>query len=190
VNKKFSQQEVQCFSWSPFVVRLNPAGDGNCQFASLSDQLLYRTGLQIDANCIRRDVVSYLREHPTTCDGTLLTEFETGPHDWEKHMNIMGCDGTYGDNKTLLAASQLFGVQIVVISSLGAQGTRVVARDSVFDAAVPSLFLGHLAEGHGEHYISLTVPDNLDISKFLSSCRSKGNKVIFLCFLRILIDKN
>ena len=42
-----------------------------------------------------------------------------------------------------------------VFSSLGRQATTVVSPREEFNRRLPPLILGHMAEGHGEHYISL-----------------------------------
>ena len=43
---------------------------------------------------------------------------------WEKYIRQMETDGTYGDEITLRAISNIFNVRIIVVSTLG-QGVRV-----------------------------------------------------------------
>ena len=64
-------------AWSPFTVRLNPIGDGNCQFVSICDQLQYIANKKLEHECLRRDIVEYLSDHPTTPDGARMEEFAT-----------------------------------------------------------------------------------------------------------------
>ena len=96
----------------------------------------------------------------------------------------MGCNGTYGDNTTLIAAAHLFEIQIVVISSLGQQGTRLVSKDPEYMEYMITIFIGHIAEGQGEHYVSLNVPENCDIKRFLSVSTNDGS--YFLLFFSII----
>ena len=63
--------------------------------------------------------------------------------------------GTFGDHITLQKAVQLYQVNFFVLSSLGRQATTVVSPHEEFNHRLPSLILGHMAEGRGEHYISL-----------------------------------
>ena len=66
--------------------------------------------------------------------------------------------GTYGDHITLQRAAELYHVQIVVLSSIGPLGTRVISPYDRYSNSLPTLVLGHFAEGEGEHYISLRGP--------------------------------
>lgn len=67
----------------------------------------------------------------------------------------MSQGGTYGDHITLQRASEIFNVQFLVVSSLGADASSIISPSSTYSNRNPLLVLGHIAEGHGEHYLSL-----------------------------------
>ena len=62
-------------------------------------------------------------------------------------------NGTYGDEITFRAISNIFNVEIIIVSTLG-QGGRV---EIVPENTNPftRITLGHFTEGHGEHYVTL-----------------------------------
>ena len=65
----------------------------------------------------------------------------------------MDKDGTYGDQITLRAASNIYNVEKDIVSSLGRQGfTTLVPKNSDPNFRIT---LGHFAEGEGIHYIVL-----------------------------------
>jgi len=163
------------FAWTQFLIHINPAGDGNCQFVSICDQLEKRTGRQLSHISLRGNVANYLRCHCTTSDGTRMDEFSTDEYyqDWDKHVEAMGQSGFYSDATSLLAIAHIYSVQIVVISSLGPQGTRLISKEHKFVSDMESIFIGHIAEGRGDHYVSLSVPQQFDVEHFLSTCSTK-----------------
>ena len=61
---------------------------------------------------------------------------------------------TFGDQLTMFAAANLFNVNIQIVSSLGTGVSHVFQPTSSIPIA--TLFLGHFAENHGEHYIALS----------------------------------
>ena len=66
-------------------------------------------------------------------------------------------EGTYGDQITLQAASNLFNVQLTINSSLGTERNTIT---SPFTGVPETNFhLRHFAEGEGEHYVCLEVED-------------------------------
>ena len=44
------------------------------------------------------------------------------------------------------------------VSSIGPLGTRVISPYDRYSNSLPTLVLGHFAEGEGEHYVSLRGP--------------------------------
>jgi len=120
-------------------------GDGNCQMHSLCDQL---TGTFKYAKFIRREIVSWLRAHGDLllANGARLKEFV---HDktFEQFCNDMARDGTWGDHLSLIAATELFNINLIIISS--------VPGDNFIIEIVPELskarrivMLSHYAEYH------------------------------------------
>jgi OTU-like cysteine protease len=67
------------------------AGDGNCQFRVLSDQLF---GTDDQHAYIRSQVVERLRQFPEEYEPYVL-----GPY--REYVDNMACDGTWGDHITL-----------------------------------------------------------------------------------------
>lgn len=67
----------------------------------------------------------------------------------------MARNGSYGDHITLWANAELFNVNIVILSSLGQNANTVTSPSS--GASFGTIYLGHLAEGEGEHYLCLKV---------------------------------
>ena len=65
----------------------------------------------------------------------------------------MACNGTYGDHLTLQAAADVFNIQIVVYSTLGTLATQTISPMN--GSPIATFYLGHFAEGAGEHYVCL-----------------------------------
>ena len=72
---------------------------------------------------------------------------------WSEYIEHMSQDGSYGDHVTLQAAADIFSVRIVVYSTLGHDATTIISPASGNHFA--TFYLGHFAEGHGDHYVSL-----------------------------------
>ena len=65
----------------------------------------------------------------------------------------MALNGTYGDQLTLQAASNLYLIQLTIVSSLGADAmVHIFPQHS---PPVASFALGHFSEEDGIHYVSL-----------------------------------
>jgi len=67
----------------------------------------------------------------------------------------MSRQGTFGDHVTLVAMSCVYKVQFIVLSTLGESATRMISAtmNSCHVDSLPTLVLGHIAEGHGTHYV-------------------------------------
>lgn len=95
------------------------AGDGNCQFRALSDQL-YRTP---DRHMlVRSQVVAQLAEYPNSYSSYV-------PMDYNKYLENMTRDGEWGDHVTLQAAADFYGMKISLITSF---------KDTCFIEIVPA----------------------------------------------------
>ncbi|KAJ8298715.1 hypothetical protein KUTeg_022775, partial [Tegillarca granosa] len=116
-------------------IRYDPPGDGNCQFSAIADQLsVNRLGIHLSNFVDNNNFMRYLRQ--------------------------MQKDGNYGDHITLQRVSEMYNMQIIVYSTLGPQATRVISPTGRYEPNLPNLYLGHFAEGHGDHYVSLEALDN------------------------------
>lgn len=139
--------------------RINPKPDGNCQFASLSDQLLITLNISVSHADLRLAVVNYLQNDSS------FSQYVAGP--WSLYLEKMARLGHFGDHITLKAVAAIYNVQIMVLSSLQRPNLISSAADSGFDPARPTMFVGHYAESKGEHYVSLEHPS--DAAEFCST---------------------
>nr|XP_054768497.1 uncharacterized protein LOC129276082 [Lytechinus pictus] len=146
----------QLFEDSGLSVRLNPKGNGNCQFSAVSDQLA-TLGIFKSHIALRQEVVRFLASNTYFGNGRGWTAFLTEVP--EDYLARMSSDGSYGDHLTLQAIADIFHIQIIVISSLNG-GTTLISPEinegNIFTFDMPYIVLGHLSEGNGEHYLSLT----------------------------------
>ena len=72
---------------------------------------------------------------------------------WPTYLQNMAKNGTFGDHLTLQAAAELFNVEFIVISFLGPAATTVISPQN--PVPMSSFYIGHFAEGDGEHYVAL-----------------------------------
>lgn len=127
-------------------------GDGNCQMHAISDQL-YNT---IDRSKeVRKTIVEWLRKNKDwkLPNESILHEFV---HDrpWEEYCTMMEKDGCWGDHLTLLAASEIHGVVISIMSSVeGDNFITEIHPTAKKPGNTKVLLLSHYAEFH---YGSLT----------------------------------
>lgn len=149
------EERLESFESSNLNIHSDPIPDGSCQFAAVADQLA-TIGIFRSASTLREEIVADLTFHPHGVDGTPLSEYVAGT--WGDYLQRMAQHGTYGDHITLQRASQIFNVQFVVVSTLGLDATSVISPSGCYCESLPLLVLGHFAEGHGEHYVSLNGP--------------------------------
>lgn len=94
-------------------------GDGNCQFASICDQLFDDPSRHPQ---LRELIVEWLRKNPDfrLKNGSRLRDFlETDRYEnWDLYCDDMAHNGVWGDNLTLFAASNMLDLKIVVISTV------------------------------------------------------------------------
>ena len=142
---------VPCFP----LLGLTPSG----LFMGLSSTIIYTSELILCstigifrlAETLREEIVSYLESHPNSPDGTPMELFAGIP--WDQYLGLMVRDGTYGDHLTLKAASDVFNIQIVIYSTLSTMATQTISPMNRSPTA--TFYLGHFAEGAGEHYVCL-----------------------------------
>eukprot|EP01130_Rhizamoeba_saxonica_P000304 TRINITY_DN10282_c0_g1_i1.p1 TRINITY_DN10282_c0_g1~~TRINITY_DN10282_c0_g1_i1.p1 ORF type:complete len:168 (+),score=16.23 TRINITY_DN10282_c0_g1_i1:18-521(+) len=134
-------------------------GDGNCQFASIADQI-YNTHHK--HNKVRKQVIKWLKrnEHFQLENGTYLSEYLVKTkhcHTWKQYLKHMKKKGIWGDHLTLIAAAELYRVRIIIISSVDCDVvdvdpiTEIVPRSGTWNDVV---YLSHL---HEFHYCSVLV---------------------------------
>ena len=140
-------------------------GGGDCMFHALRHQLLTH-GIDVDATMIRRQIVEFLCSHPilTMSDGSTVnfSEFIYNTNGWDVYLNDLSRPGVWGDYLTLIAASNVFGLRIIVVSSI--QGAEDVIINPVENnQQITEIYLGHL---HEFHYVSLipSISENNELS--------------------------
>ena len=89
----------------------------------------------------------HLENNPNYHDWMPLELFMGMP--FSDYVDQMTIDGTYGDQVTLRAASEVYNIQFTIISSLEAQGIADTSPDG-FDS-LGRITLGHCAEGYEYH---------------------------------------
>ncbi|EGC37578.1 hypothetical protein DICPUDRAFT_76812 [Dictyostelium purpureum] len=120
-------------------------GDGNCQMHALSDQIF---GDLEHSVIIRNNIVDWLKQNKGFYlpNGETLSDFVT-TNSWEEYCDSMSKNGTWGDHLTLVAAAEIYKINISIVSS-------VESQSSSFIEITPSIkcengiLLSHFAEFH------------------------------------------
>ena len=100
-----------------YNVVFNPDGNGDCRFSAIAHHLA-SIGIFRSERTIREEICQYLEQNPSVTDGFPLELFVGVP--WSQYLANMALNGTYGDQLTLQAASNLYLIQFTIVSSLGA----------------------------------------------------------------------
>lgn len=130
----------------------NNAGNGDCMFHALSQQL-HRIGIQQTHMQIRQNTVEYLRLHPLVSgpEGSVhFADFVNEP--WKLYLQRMVNAGEWGDHVILQAASIIYGIRITVLTTNSVEPT-IVSPVVEGNNNLPNIYLGHISEFH---YVSLT----------------------------------
>eukprot|EP00667_Euglena_gracilis_P019074 EG_transcript_20378 len=121
-------------------------GDGNCQFRALADQLWRR---QDSHREVRRLVAARLRFHPEQYAPFVISE------DYDAYVARMAKEGEWGDHVTLQAAADVFGVEIVLVTSFADERSIISikpldweGKDPDSSRVVQTLHLSFYAEIH------------------------------------------
>jgi len=155
-QKERLQQRLELYQLRP---KRDIPGDGNCQMHAISDQLYDTISKSAD---IRKMVVDWLQKNRDSQlpNGAILHQFM---HDrkWEDYCTAMAKDGCWGDHLTLLAISEMFGVQISIFSSV--EGDNFITEiHPTIKKLKKVLLLSHYAEFHYgslEHIIQTPLLD-------------------------------
>ena len=115
--------------------------------------------------------MSYLESHDYLGGGDNV-RWDAFVENRTNYLSQMTVLGTYGDQLTLQAVSEIFNVQILIVSTLNKvtniinpQGSQTISNE------IPILLLGHIDEDHGIHYVSLT-GDEAAIKHAVHNCYS------------------
>ena len=160
-----------------YSVSFDPPGDGNCQFHAIA-HALNRYGIYRSTQSLRADIVRHLENNPNDRDGMPLELFMG--MSFSDYLGQMARDGTYDDQLTLRAASEIYKIQFTIISTLGAQGKADISPDG-FDT-LGRITFGHFAEGYGDYYVLLSESgapsaENEDIDFNLEGPSGSGTKL-------------
>ena len=176
-----TQGRLDQFQDHGFIVRCNPKGDGNYQFSAAS-HLLNTIGLHTGPRILRQNVVEYLRRIPTNNVGQPLQLFVGRSSDQQTMLGNL-CSylladlliklhekkqvGTYEDQITLQAISNIYTIQTYVLSTLGVDldvhiQPHINSSDNVQN--YPHAFVGHCAEVQVEYYVTFLeeLKDHID----------------------------
>ncbi|PFX11485.1 hypothetical protein AWC38_SpisGene24765, partial [Stylophora pistillata] len=104
---------------------------------------------------MRKEILVYLESNPGDSDGLPLLEHLADDEFacWDDHLTHMARDKTYGDQITMYAPAYLYNIDLQIVSTLGVGGQHVFSSSASVSAA--TVYLGHFAKNHGEHYINL-----------------------------------
>lgn len=100
---------------------------------------------------MREEVVRYLTENPDL-EGIPLELFAGLP--WSQYLQNLARNGTYGDQITLQAISDIFNLKLIIVSTLGPEATVVISSQHSLPTA--TFTLGHFSENEGTHYVCLS----------------------------------
>ncbi|ORY85718.1 hypothetical protein BCR37DRAFT_391478 [Protomyces lactucae-debilis] len=117
------------------------AGDGNCLFRSLADQL---GESEMTHAQIRHEVVEYLRKHPDTYAAFVEEDFDT-------YLDRMAQDGVYGDNLEIVGFANVFKRHVKIYQP---DMAYVVSPDETAGGDML-----HIAYHSWEHYSSVRNKD-------------------------------
>jgi len=131
--------------------------DGNCQMRAISDQIHGNEGKYVD---VRSKIISWLNTNEKFSvddDGSAtLGDFidrDQFPK-WGTYTTYMSRNGTWGDHITLLAAAEVYGVNIGIISNVEDNGTGNYITAIKPRSKKPTKTI-NLSHWHEMHYNSL-----------------------------------
>lgn len=103
------------------LAELQIAGDGNCQFRALADQLFQRPDYHKN---VRKQIVKQLKHQKKLYEGYV-------PMNYKSYLKKMRRLGEWGDHVTLQAAADRFGAKICLLTSFRDTGfIEIVPREN------------------------------------------------------------
>lgn len=125
--------------------------DGHCLFASLSDQLKIRHGIDRTIQDLRDDAASYIRKHPDMFSPFLFDEEMMTMKEIEPYCEQLTTTAMWGGDMEILALAEVYNCCISVMFS-GSSTLRV--KEEGTQPELKIVFCKH-SFGLGEHYNSL-----------------------------------
>lgn len=131
--------------------------DGNCQMRALSDQILGNENYHKE---VRLKLINWLSANEkfgiddsgTTTLGDFIDRDQFPK--WASYVAYMSRNGSWGDHITLLAAAEVYGVTITVVSNVEDQGTGQYVT-TIQPRSAKSTKIIYLSHWHEMHYNSL-----------------------------------
>jgi len=122
-------------------------GDGNCQFASISDQLYDNLDRAAE---IRMEAINWLLKNRNwkLPNGARISDFA---HDqsWDEFCSELSRTGIWGNHLTLVAVCEHYGTPITVISSIEGGSYMINIEPTVAKSKTNNrILLSHYAEYH------------------------------------------
>jgi len=148
--------------------------DGNCQFRALADQIMADQNRHKE---VRKKIIDWLKGNEKYAvddqSSTTLGDFLDRDQypSWENYCYYMSGSRAWGDHLTLLAATEAFGVNLWILSSVEVPDSPETIKHD-FDQYITTLSpriakpnkTARLAHYHELHYTSLHPNPSLDIS--------------------------
>ena len=100
-----------------YSVSIDPPGDGNSQFHAIA-HTLSRYGIYRSTQTLRDDIVRHHENNPNDHDGIPLELFMGMP--FSDYVGQMTRGGSYGDQRTLRAVSEIYNIHFTIISTFRA----------------------------------------------------------------------
>ncbi|PRP86007.1 hypothetical protein PROFUN_05778 [Planoprotostelium fungivorum] len=171
-NRGFQEREV-IGDGDAFDHEASDSTSGNCMYRALADQLDAKFNESPDRSGrhkkVRQDITEWLRGNAAFSiddSGVKLEDFldrDQFPN-WEAYCRYVSSDSTWGDHLALVAASQLYGVRIHILSSVRTTSSKddpMTVIEPVKGVATRDIYLSHW---HENHYNSLM---KLSMAKFV-----------------------
>eukprot|EP00026_Physarum_polycephalum_P011271 Phypoly_transcript_11478.p1 GENE.Phypoly_transcript_11478~~Phypoly_transcript_11478.p1 ORF type:complete len:280 (+),score=21.29 Phypoly_transcript_11478:126-965(+) len=130
--------------------------DGNCQMRALADQIHGDENYHAD---VRSKIIAWLSKNekfPIDDSGSTLGDFIDRDHypRWSSYVIYMSRNGSWGDHITLVAAAEVYGVQISIISNVDDGGAGQYMTTITPRSQKPTKTV-NLSHWHELHYNSL-----------------------------------
>ena len=166
----------QLFQRFGYRITFNPAMDGRCQFAALSQQLQEHGITDISPNDLRESTVNYLIEFRRGSSFSTRGDFVTflDPErnsSYNDYVNQMRLNTTFGDHITLQAISELYFVRIQVVSSHGRNYDTIIVPQENGIENIPTLRIGHDIDSL--HYLSVSPIVDFNIERMSDGMHSE-----------------
>jgi hypothetical protein len=129
------------------LVRCQVAGDGNCQFRAIADQVYHS---QRTHRVVRGLVIKELQTHPERYQQFIHHEFEA-------YVANMSVSGAWGDHITLQAAANSLNIAIHLLTSFPSDAQAHILVEPLSGAPVSEIWLSYIRQ---RHYDSLYNADS------------------------------